>query len=344
MTGDAAEPGAAVLEHHPRPRRDDTGAERLVDALDQRDRHAVSVHHAEIGGAAARQAGPEIERRIRPHERAARGQPLVGEEHRVAAGRRARTRRRRRTRASSPRSRSAAPARDRRTAPARAAPQRPGRSAAARTPRRRGSSCAAARPTRRRGRGDRPRRASTQPRSPPRPRPRRAHPAPPSRSSAGWRRARAARSARRRRAPATGRVLPAPTCRRSAPCRRCRRGRPRRPGATARSRLKRPKCAARSAQSRTAPGTVTDRGPCILDGPAAEVGRRPAGAVDAVQRALVPDEREGVTADAVVGRLRDRQHRGGRERRVDRVPPALERAQAGAASRADGSSRPSPRR
>ena len=69
----------------------------------------------------------------------------------------------------------------------------------------------------------------------------------------------------------------------------------------------------------------------ILGGPAAEVGRRAAGAVEAVQRALVPDEREGVTSDAVVGRLGDGQHRGGRERRVDRVPPTLERAQAGAA-------------
>ena len=68
----------------------------------------------------------------------------------------------------------------------------------------------------------------------------------------------------------------------------------------------------------------------VLGGPATEVGRRPAGAVEAVQRALVPDEREGVTADAVVGRLRDRQHRSGGERRVDRVPAALERAQAGA--------------
>ena len=49
-----------------------------------------------------------------------------------------------------------------------------------------------------------------------------------------------------------------------------------------------------------------------------------------MQRAVVPDERERVAADAVVGRLGDGQHRRGRERGVDRVPPALERAQAGA--------------
>ena len=67
----------------------------------------------------------------------------------------------------------------------------------------------------------------------------------------------------------------------------------------------------------------------VLERLAAEVGGRPAGAVDAVEHALVPDEREGVTADPVVGRLGDGQHRGRCERRVDRVAPALERAQAG---------------
>ena len=78
--GTCAEAGGAVLEHDPRSRRDDAGAERAVDALDQRHRHAVAVDGAEVGRPAAGRLDAEIDRPLRPDERPARGEPLVREE------------------------------------------------------------------------------------------------------------------------------------------------------------------------------------------------------------------------------------------------------------------------
>ena len=132
------------------------------------------------------------------------------------------------------------------------------------------------------------------------------------------------------RARATVRARPAPTCRRSAPSTRCRRGPPSAAGATARVEAEATEALGEVGPQPYGAGHRHRLRAVVLERPAAEVGRGAAGAVDAVQRALVPDEREGVAADPVVGRLRDRQHGGGRERRVDRVAAALERAQAGA--------------
>ena len=229
MTGHAAEPGAAVLEHHPGPRRDDPGAERLVDALDERDGHAVPVHHAEVGGAAARQARPEIERGIRPHERATGGQPLLGEgvgwqravvDERVGVGERElhrldlEVRARLETVVQRQREQRRNPLAVRRqlahldaaVAPAQRLDPLGGM----------GAEIVLGEPGRRR---DRRRDLALVERI----RPLRRDPL------AGWRRAREARSAGRRRAPATARVPPVPTCGRSAPCTRRRRARPRRP-------------------------------------------------------------------------------------------------------------------
>ena len=53
---------AAVLEHDAGPRRDDARAEALVEALDERDGHAVAVDGAEVDGAAGRLARPAAAR------------------------------------------------------------------------------------------------------------------------------------------------------------------------------------------------------------------------------------------------------------------------------------------
>ena len=65
-----------------------------------------------------------------------------------------------------------------------------------------------------------------------------------------------------------------------------------------------------------------------VDGQLVDVGRRAPRAVQAVQLAVEPEQREGVAADAVVGRLADGEHRRRRQRRVDRVAARLERAHA----------------
>ena len=64
------EPGRPVLEHDPRPRRDDARSEGGVEALDQRDGHAVAVDGAEVRRAARLQRERDVERGIGPDERA----------------------------------------------------------------------------------------------------------------------------------------------------------------------------------------------------------------------------------------------------------------------------------
>src|SRR3954453_6497037 len=75
MARHATEPGTAVLQGHPRSRRDDPGTERLVDALNERDGHPVSVHRAEEGGAAAREVEAGVEGGPGPHGVEAGGGP-----------------------------------------------------------------------------------------------------------------------------------------------------------------------------------------------------------------------------------------------------------------------------
>ena len=78
------EAGRAVLEGDARPGRDDAGAERPVDALDQRDRHPVAVDGAEVGRAAPRQdRGLRVERTVGADERATRERGASGVEQGV---------------------------------------------------------------------------------------------------------------------------------------------------------------------------------------------------------------------------------------------------------------------
>ena len=110
-----------------------------------------------------------------------------------------------------------------------------------------------------------------------------------------------------------------------------RRSRPGRSRGRARGRARACRsAAARSAQARTAPGDGARARPELLDHPLRHAHRRAAGAVEPVQLAAVPHEREGIAPDAVVGRLADGQAGGRGQRRVDRVAALLERPHAGA--------------
>ena len=197
--------------------------------------------------------------------------------------------------------------------------------AAARTPRRRGTPGAAGSPIRSGARRGRPRRASSRRRSPPRWGPRRAQralvgdrlqgpgqvgrrsagpgaaPATAPRLARGASARRSGRSPPRRRAP---RRSPPPAPRRAPDDRSARRVRPRPHRAGHRDRAR-------------AGG---------VDGRRVDVRRRAPRAVEAVQRAVEPQLREGVAAHAVVWRLAHREHRRRRQRRVDRVAAGLQRA------------------
>ena len=65
-----------------------------------------------------------------------------------------------------------------------------------------------------------------------------------------------------------------------------------------------------------------------VDGQRVDVRRRAPRAVEPVQLAVEPQQREGVAADAVVGRLADGEHGRRRERGVDRVAARLQRPHA----------------
>ena len=168
------------------------------------------------------------------------------------------------------------------------------------------------------------------------------------RPAAASRPARAAGSARRPAAPGTAR---GPRARRAARASRrarsrrlrARRGRPRDASAPVEAE---PPEAGGSGRTRpaTAPGTVTERGPKRSTRAVVEHGRRAARAVEPDELAVVPDLGEAVAAEAVQVRLDDRQHGSGGERRVDGVAAAARAHAARRASRAGGSSRPSPRR
>ena len=80
VSRDLAEAGGAVLEHDPCPGCDDPRAEGAVDALDERHRHAVAVHGAEVGRPAARRLDTQVDRAIVSYERPAGSQPLVREQ------------------------------------------------------------------------------------------------------------------------------------------------------------------------------------------------------------------------------------------------------------------------
>ena len=95
----------AVLEDDARPRRDHARPERLVDALDERDRGAVRIDRAQVRRASPRQDGrSRVERSGLVDERAPYGEVGRVEQLPRAAGRRRRARRHPRARASSPRS------------------------------------------------------------------------------------------------------------------------------------------------------------------------------------------------------------------------------------------------
>ena len=66
-----------------------------------------------------------------------------------------------------------------------------------------------------------------------------------------------------------------------------------------------------------------------VDADLVQLERRAAGAVEAVEPSVVPHERERISSQAVVGRLRDGQHRGRGERGVDRIASLAERRQTG---------------
>ena len=90
----------------------------------------------------------------------------------------------------------------------------------------------------------------------------------------------------------------------------------------------RPKRSARAAQPATAPGTVTERGPSLLDrGHRLGVSRRRPRRVQAVEAAVLPEEREGIAADPGRHRLGHAEDGGGGEPGIDRVATLFEGAQ-----------------
>ena len=329
VTGNAAEPGAAVLEHHAGRRRDDPGAERLIDALDKGYRHAIPIHHAQVGGAAARQARPEIKHGIRPYERATGGQALLGEGvgwqrpvadecvgvvegelHRLDLEVRAflepLVQGQREQRRDPLAVRWQLAYLDTVVAPAERLDPLGSM----------GAEVVLGQPTRCR---DRRRDLTLVERG----RPLRRNPL-----QGGGELGKLVPLADRGRRP-RGVCRPSPLV-----------GDPRRAhdavtrclGCRSDGAVEAEAAEVRGQVCPEPDGTGHGHRPRtdILERPPAEVGRRPAGAVEPVQRALVPHERERVAADAVVGRLGNGQHRSSRESSVNRVPPVLERAQAGA--------------
>ena len=120
-----------------------------------------------------------------------------------------------------------------------------------------------------------------------------------------------------------------PTCPRSWGCRR-------RPvGATSAARVERPiEPEAAEPLGEVAPGAHDSRNRHgaraeHVDADLVQLERRAAGAVEAVEPSVVPHERERISSQAVVGRLRDGQHRGRGERGVDRIASLGERRQTG---------------